>query len=492
MKSSVAWTIAGSDSSGGAGIQSDLATFKMLDVQGCSIITAVTAQSISHISDVFYLHGEAVLTQIEALASEHYPSAIKIGMVGHSSIISVLQDFLSRYSGFVVLDPLLFSSSGHSLFSSSLNDYFLNLRRLFPFVDLLTPNLREAEFLLDRKISSRDDIKRAGSDLLAMGVSSVLIKGGHGTGENSSDFWTNGHESCWLITPRHENINCHGTGCALSAAIAAAMASGETIQDALVLAKMYVSRGIRLSCQTHAPSFFIHQYGWSDTQLDLPAVSMVDDNVDTPEFHKLDLYGVGLYPIVDNVSLLQDLFANGIRCVQLRVKQLYGRLLLEVVAEAVSIAKKYKAKLFVNDHWREAVQCGAYGVHLGQEDLIDADIDVIHQAGLRLGISTHSYYELARAHFYKPSYIAFGPIFPTTSKKMIFAPQGIAKLASIRRLINYPLVAIGGINAINILEVKAIGVDGVALISAVTHAREPVLAARQLLGMLSHETADRL
>ncbi len=490
MKSPVVWTIAGSDSSGGAGIQSDLAAFKMLDVQGCSIITAVTAQSINHISDVFYVQGEAVSRQIEALVSDHYPSAIKIGMVGHADIISVLHEFLPRYSGFVVLDPLLFSSSGHPLFSSSLNDYLLNLRRLFTFVDLLTPNLREVELLLDCKISSREDIQRAASDLLAMGVSSVLIKGGHGRGETSSDFWTNGQESCWMIASRHENINCHGTGCALSAAIAAAMASGETIKDALVLGKMYVSRGIRLSSHARRPSFFIHQYGWPDSQVDLPFISLTDDRIDAVEFWRADLYRMGLYPIVANNFLLNDLLANGIRCAQLRVKQLYGRELLEVIAEAVAIAKKYDAKLFINDHWREAVACGAYGVHLGQEDLLDADIHTIRHAGLRLGISTHSYYELARAHLFKPSYIAFGPVYSTTSKKMSFAPQGLAKLASIRRLINYPLVAIGGVNELNITDVKEVGVDGIALISAVTHAHDPVRAARRLLKVLSDEAIN--
>jgi rhodanese-related sulfurtransferase len=116
---------------------------------------------------------------------------------------------------------------------------------------------------------------------------------------------------------------------------------------------------------------------------------------------------------------------------------------------------------------------GAYGVHLGQEDLNDADVHKIHAAGLRLGISTHCYYEVARAHAYHPSYIAIGPVFKTDSKIMSFPPQGLDRLHYWRRLLpNYPLVAIGGINEMNMQDVLATGVDGVAMISAITKAKD--------------------
>jgi len=188
---------------------------------------------------------------------------------------------------------------------------------------------------------------------------------------------------------------------------------------------------------------------------------------------------LGLYPIVDSVAWLKRLLPLGIKTIQLRIKNSPGA--ESEIQQGVLLARKYDTRLFINDYWEWAVHYGAYGVHLGQEDLQDADLEKIRRAGLRLGVSAYCDEEIACADAVQPSYIACGPIFPTTSKVMSFAPQGIEQLKHWRRTLNYPLVAIGGITQERLLGVLETGVNGIALISAITKADDPEMAARRLL-----------
>jgi hydroxymethylpyrimidine kinase/phosphomethylpyrimidine kinase/thiamine-phosphate diphosphorylase len=182
----------------------------------------------------------------------------------------------------------------------------------------------------------------------------------------------------------------------------------------------------------------------------------------------------------------------GVKTLQLRIKNKQGLELENEIKRSIMLAEKYQANLFINDYWEMAIRYGAYGVHLGQEDLETADMTAIRQAELRLGISTHCYYEVARAHALNPSYIACGPIFTTTSKVMSFAAQGIAQLKRWRRTLNYPLVAIGGINAERIPDVLATKVDGIAMISAITQAKDPIATTKSLMNVMEqYVTNDR-
>src|SRR5262249_53219508 len=146
----------------------------------------------------------------------------------------------------------------------------------------------------------------------------------------------------------------------------------------------------------------------------------------------------------DSCDWLRKLLPLGVKTAQLRIKKLDGKELEDEIASAIELAKKYQCRLFINDYWELAVRFSAYGIHLGQEDLLKADIERIHSAGLRLGVSTHCYSEVARALALRPSYLAIGPIHATTTKEMKFAPQGIEALKRWRRTLRYPLVAIGG------------------------------------------------
>jgi thiamine-phosphate pyrophosphorylase len=188
------------------------------------------------------------------------------------------------------------------------------------------------------------------------------------------------------------------------------------------------------------------------------------------------------YPVVDSVAWVARLALLGVGTVQLRAKGLDDSEALQIVSDALAVIKGTDTKLVVNDYWRAATVAGAKHLHLGQEDLADADLKAIRDAGLTLGISTHDDAELETALRAAPDYIALGPIFPTTLKSMRFAPQGIAKLTEWKRRIgNIPLVAIGGIKLEHAGEIFAAGADSIAVVSDVTQNAEPDARVRAWL-----------
>ena len=175
---------------------------------------------------------------------------------------------------------------------------------------------------------------------------------------------------------------------------------------------------------------------------------------------------LGVYPIVDRADKLKILYELGVSTAQLRVKDLKDKALEEEIYKAVKVSTYYNARLFINDYWELAIKYKAYGIHLGQEDLETANLEAIHQAGLRLGVSTHTTKEIEMALEIEPSYLAIGPIFETTSKKVNYETVGVRELESWSKNVDYPIVAIGGINLSNIEEIIAIeNVDGIAMIS---------------------------
>jgi thiamine-phosphate pyrophosphorylase len=187
---------------------------------------------------------------------------------------------------------------------------------------------------------------------------------------------------------------------------------------------------------------------------------------------------------VPTADWIERLLELGVRTIQLRTKSDDGAFLDAEIARAVTAARAHDARLFINDHWQRAIDAGAYGVHLGQEDLQTADLGAIARAGLRLGLSTHGFYEMLVALHFRPSYLAMGAVFPTTTKQMPTAPQGLVRLAHYVALLRgkVPLVAIGGIDAAVIDAVLATGVGSAAVVRAVTEAADLPGAVRSLQG----------
>jgi len=488
----IAWTIAGSDSGGGAGIQADLATFRDFGVHGCSVITAVTAQNSFAVGHIEPASRKSLAAQINALDSDLPPRAIKLGMLATEEIVASVAKYLAEYSGFVVCDPVLHSSTGASLLDGAAKSILLE--KLLPRIDLLTPNRAEAEALLDRPLRDLHEVEQAAKDLVALGAHSVLITGGHfETSENRRlDYWSNGSEGFWLAGENIATIHTHGTGCTLSAAIAAAISRGFSLPDALVLAKMYVTHGLREAVQLGGGPGAVAHVGWPNRIEDLPVLSRHHPIAKPLNFS--DCGGeLGLYPVVDSIEWIERLLPLGVKTIQLRIKNANAVELERQIAAAVILGRRYNARLFINDYWQLALKHRAYGVHLGQEDLDTADLDAIARAGVRLGVSNHSYYELARAHGIRPSYLALGPIFPTTTKAMKFSDQGIDQLREWATLLKpmYTLTAIGGINIERAPVVLATGVGSVALVSAITQASDFRAATKNLLELCERQDVQQ-
>ena len=238
-----ALTVAGSDSGGGAGIQADLKTFAAIGVHGTSAITAVTAQNTQGVSGIFDLPPSFVEAQFDAIAVDIGVDAMKTGMLFSAEIIAAVVGKIVQYGiSQVVVDPVMVATSGDLLLREDAIEAVK--RTLLPVALVVTPNRREAEVLAGMEIQSEDDVLEASRRIHALGPRYVLIKGGHATGD-AVDYLFDGHEIRGFLAPRIETENTHGTGCTLSAAIAAYLALGRGVVEAVSGAKEYVTEALR-------------------------------------------------------------------------------------------------------------------------------------------------------------------------------------------------------------------------------------------------------
>ncbi|MCP1538949.1 bifunctional hydroxymethylpyrimidine kinase/phosphomethylpyrimidine kinase [Methylorubrum extorquens] len=243
----IALTIAGSDSSGGAGIQADLKTFAALRVYGASVITALTAQNTRGVQAIHDVPADFVTAQIESVFSDLAVGAVKIGMLSRPETIRAVAEGLRRHApGIpVVLDPVMVATSGDRLISQEAVEILRS--ELMPLATIITPNLPEAATLLDEgEAEHENEAVAQGRRLLARGARAVLIKGGHGEGSESADHLIAADGTLRrFAAPRIETRNSHGTGCTLSAAVAAGLARGQGLAEAVGGAKTYVTGAIR-------------------------------------------------------------------------------------------------------------------------------------------------------------------------------------------------------------------------------------------------------
>ncbi|HHW61435.1 MAG TPA: bifunctional hydroxymethylpyrimidine kinase/phosphomethylpyrimidine kinase [Syntrophomonadaceae bacterium] len=238
-------TIAGSDSCGGAGIQADLKTFSALETYGMSVITAITAQNTTGVLMVRDLDVEIVREQLKALFDDIEIHAVKIGMVSNIDIIDTIGDCLKSYQAHpVVLDPVMVSKSGSHLLHPDSKDRLIEV--LFPLAEVVTPNLFEAEVITGDKIETIQEMEQAAVKIHQLGARHVVVKGGHLSGD-AIDVLYNGKEFIHLKGKRIHTRNTHGTGCTFSSAIAAYLARGYSITDAVYQAKEYINGAIKHS-----------------------------------------------------------------------------------------------------------------------------------------------------------------------------------------------------------------------------------------------------
>ncbi|MBY3673568.1 thiamine phosphate synthase [Vibrio paracholerae] len=300
------------------------------------------------------------------------------------------------------------------------------------------------------------------------------------------DKWQYGHAAEQLIIYPSENHRLNSKKNQHLAWVLATLALGFPIEDGLCIARAAITQGDSVSRETWPTQF----ERFPAVQSNIRSLSTSTKVFPTTRaFPRINKAKFNLYPVVDDVNWIEHLLKLGVRTVQLRIKDLMQGDLEAQIIRAITLGREFNAQVFINDHWQLAIKHQAYGVHLGQEDLTSANLTELLDAGIRLGLSTHGYYELLIAAGIQPSYIALGHIFPTTTKQMPSKPQGLARLAAYQRLVNQmpyqgkngiPTVAIGGIDLSNIRDVLDCGVTAVAVVRAITESPDPSLAVQAL------------
>lgn len=481
----VVWSIAGSDSGGGAGLQADLKAFEAFEAHGCTAVAALTAQSSSQVRAIEPVSAAMLDAQLAALAADMPPLAIKTGMLGSVANLDVAVRWVDalreKNPGLpLVVDPVLRASTGVELAGEALVRGYRE--QLLPRATLVTPNRAEAARLLGSP--ALDDARRveqAARALRAGGAGAVAITGGDAGGDSSNDYVSAPFADGWLRSLRVPTRHDHGTGCVFASSAAAAMALGFVAVEAAVLAKMCTTEALRQGYAAGAGAGPVRpRAGFGNHIGNLPAMS-IGNRWPATTFPELARKRLGLYAIVDSAQWVGRVLDAGVRTVQLRIKDASRPTLRGEIRASVAAARASNAQLFINDHWQLAIEEGAHGVHLGQEDLAGADLEAIAGAGLRLGVSTHAFWEVCRAWSLQPSYIACGPIHPTAAKDMPWIAQGNANLAYWCGLLPVPVVAIGGMDVARASQAARCGAAGVAVISAITAAAAPQRALADLM-----------
>ena len=477
--------ISANDPMGLSGIHADLRAMNSMSVHGANVISATTAQTQYQFYDLNPVSQEAFKSQLDALYKQDIFNVVKVGLLADSIQANILINHPILKNKALIVDPVLAASSG-SIEQSC--DRIEGLKCLMPLMDMITPNYDEVLILVGIAIEGPESLRLAAQAFIKLGVSSVLIKGGHGHHACEDYFYSTQHEF-YLSHSRHDKEFSRGTGCILASLIASSLALGSSLADSVVMAKMQLDAGFKHRFKLDDSSGSLQPPMWQEplnikegerllTQLPQVYGQSLEKNLTFKPCHQ----SLGLYPVVDRAHWLETLLPLGVKIIQLRIKDLEADALKKEIQQAVKIARQYDVQLFINDYWQLAIECEAFGVHLGQEDLGEANLLAISQAGLRLGLSSHCFFEVARAKTINPSYIAFGPVYETQSKDMPWIPQGPAGLKYWRlHLPDVPMIAIGGISGERFQQVKDTGVDSIAMISAITEHEDPQKATREYI-----------
>lgn len=461
----IIWSVAGTDSGGGAGLAADQRAADALGVHCCTVVAGITAQSTTEVTHIEATPPAVLQAQLDTLWNDMPPRVIKTGLLGSAENVRVLAAFVdrlrARQSLALVVDPVLRASSGAALADADLRAAYRE--RLLPRATVITPNQAEATALLgDDAPTSIPEQARA---LRALGCEAVVITGGDAgaTGPLSClslDWLDTPQAQGWLSLPRERTPHNHGTGCTFASALASALALGWVVADAAVLAKMTATFALR-----HARAVgrgvgpVIARPGFAQDPSLLPQLSL-DERAPDVWTTRVRGRAPGVYAIVDSAERAEAVLRARptVDTLQLRLKRPAGLdeatwepQLRAAIARAQHAADAVGVLLVVNDHWQAALTEGARALHLGQEDLLaltPTGLDRLAAAraqGVQLGISSHSLWELCRAAALAPDLIACGPVWPTTTKDMPWLPQGLDNLAWWAHMAPAPVVGIGGI-----------------------------------------------
>lgn len=473
----VIWSIAGTDSGGGAGLAADQRAADAFGVHLCPVVATVTAQNTTAVTHIDPVSPERLDAQLAALAEDLPPAVIKTGLLGSAANVEVVARWVDRLRQRgplpLVIDPVLRASTGAAFADPALMQAYRE--RLLPRASVITPNQSEAVLLLGPHGGS--DVPALGRAFRALGVPAVVVTGGDAATPGLSCDWLDApHAQGWLTLPRVDTPHHHGTGCTFATALAAALALGWVAADAAVLAKMATTHALRHARAVGrgaGPVAAREGFGTDPTLL--PRLSLDALAPSAWPATRARARDPGVYAIVDSAERVQAVLraTPTVDTVQLRMKRPAGlpdahwqAQLHEAIGRSQRAADAAGVPLVVNDHWQTALQAGARALHLGQEDLMaltpadQATLQTARDRGVQLGLSSHSLWELCRAAALQPDLIACGPVWPTTTKTMPWAPQGLDNLAWWAHMAPAPVVGIGGV--LDPAQLQAVAAAGAA------------------------------
>lgn len=460
-------TIAGSDSSGGAGIQADIKTLSSLGCYAASAITAITVQNTLGVSAVHAVPSEIVAGQIKTVMDDIHPKVIKIGMVNDAATIHAIAETLKGYRTEIqhlVIDPVMVATSGSPLMQPDALDTFK--QELLPLATLLTPNLPEMEQLHNCKIQS-----------------AMLVKGGHAEGKEKIDilYAADGTKLATYTAPSIDTRNTHGTGCTLSSAIAAFLARGYDLQEAIDKAKEWLTQAIQAGADIHIgeghgpvchffqPEKMIVKKPWSRLQF------ITHHN--------------NRYSYLEGALTALE---GGCWWIQLRMKEASDDEVREVANQLLPACRERGATFILDDRVLLAKELHADGVHLGKNDMPVNEARRLLGERCIIGGTANTFEDIQRLDSQGADYIGCGPFRFTKTKEKLAPTLGIEGyqylMTQMREHgIHLPVVAIGGITLADVPAIMQTGVQGIAVSGAILDAVNPVETTKQFLNHSTHE-----
>lgn len=486
-------TVAGSDSGAGAGIQADLKACAARGVYCSTVITALTAQNTVGVQGVDMVAEDFVAKQLNSVLSDMQVDVVKTGMLPSIGIVKVLCRSLAEFpvQGLVV-DPVMVSTSGDVLAGPSILTVFRE--ELLPMADIITPNLKEAAALLGQNLETVSDMHSAAKSLYDMGPRNVLVKGGDlPDSSDAIDVFYDGENIFELRSSRVKTRNTHGTGCTLASCIAAELAKGSTMLQAVKAAKYYVESALvyskEIAIGTGPQGPFDHLMRLKRSAKTAPRKNGFDPN---------DLF---LYAVTDSrmnkkwgrsiTEAVEAAINGGATIIQLREKDIKTRDFLEAAKSCLEICRAHGVPLIINDRIDVAIASDADGVHIGQSDLPARTVrDLVGPAKI-IGVSCKTAEHAERAWIDGADYIGCGGVFPTNTKENNVT-VGLDGLRAVSLASKLPVVAIGGIgvsNAGSVMAIDAANLKGVAVVSALFDRVCVLSETEKLRSVLAEATA---
>ncbi len=489
-------------------MQADLKTFSALGVYGATAITAVTVQNTVGVKYVHALPPQVVYDQIVTVMEDIMPDAVKIGMVNDAETLDAIVRALTLHRPrILVVDPVMVATSGCALMQADALQVMEE--RLLPMADIVTPNLPEA-WTLAGTDSSVDEAAQA---ILRLGVKALLIKGGHAEGTTKTDYlyvsYDDGVKRTEFSSATVDTFNTHGTGCTLSSAIAAMLARGHGMEEAVRQAKMYLTEALKAGADVvvghgHGPvcHFFSQQVNkQTSRQGDLHTSQQADKSnllvcssarplstkkVDS--FAKLQFitHFTDRYSYLDSAMMALE---GGCRWIQLRMKDADEAEIERTARQILPECRRRCAVFIIDDHVELVKRVGADGVHLGKNDMPVDEARRILGDEFIIGGTANTFEDIQRLAAQGADYIGCGPFRFTTTKKNLAPMLGIEGYENIVSLmkthgINLPIVAIGGITYDDIPRIMSTGVTGIAISGSVLRADNPVEEMKRMVNQL--------